>query len=219
MSTTGDPAGRSWHEVWHAIAKAGDVALTAYQLNQLDGYLDGLIEQNQKLNLTRIVDRNDAALKHVADSLTALKYVPSHARTLGDVGTGGGVPGAILAIARPDLRVTLIDGTKKKLDAVETICQSIGLKNARVLHARAESLSKNESKRFDVVTCRAVGLMPVLMGWCGPLVAKGGLLIALKGPRVVQELADTRLTNWRYQTHPVSHPGLDGHLIVTLRRG
>ena len=123
------------HPLWNTIARG---RLTGEQLARLDAYLDALIETNERLNLTRITGRADAEVRHVADALTLLDHLPDGCRTLADVGTGGGVPGVVLAIARPDVAVTLIDGTKKKLDAVAAMCDRVGVTNVRTLHARAE---------------------------------------------------------------------------------
>src|ERR1700712_3799954 len=98
--------------LWNELASAADITLSVGQVERLDRYLDGLIEKNKLMNLTRITDRVEAEIKHVADALTLLPHLPKAAgrRSLlqiADVGTGGGIPGVILAIARPDTIVTL----------------------------------------------------------------------------------------------------------------
>ena len=106
------------------------------------------------MNLTRITDRAEAEVRHVADALTLLRFLPpSNARTLriADVGTGGGVPGVPIAIARPDSQITLIDSTKKKLDAIDAMLVAAGVNNAETLHARMESVDS----KFDVILSRA----------------------------------------------------------------
>ncbi|MGC4030827.1 MAG: 16S rRNA (guanine(527)-N(7))-methyltransferase RsmG [Tepidisphaeraceae bacterium] len=137
---------------------------------------------------------------------------------LADVGTGGGVPGVILAIARPDLAVTLIDSTKKKLDAVAAMCRAVGITNVRTLHSRIEE-TKQE---FDVVTARGVAALDKLVGWCRPILKPTGTLLALKGPKAAEEItaaeAVLKRSRLRARLHPVDVPELAGHAIVVVRR-
>ena len=358
-------------KLWTDIATAAGVELSAEQIRRLDAYLDGLIETNKTLNLTRIVDRQDAAVKHVADALTLLNYLPavgtpssppplagggggrgfergpavnrrmtgvakklrhdmtvperflwsrlrtrpneikfrrqqpigryvadfycsdqrlvieldgrSHdsttaddaqrqawlesqgirvlrflnddvlqnpdavvetilqacaaeplpppppargggeerrqlslsapSLTLADVGTGGGIPGVILAIARPDIAVTLIDSTAKKLAAVQSICDRIGLTNVTTLHARIEQTPR----RFDVVTARGVAELTKLLTWCRGLMKPSSVLLAMKGPRVAEEMANltpAQRKQFNFEQHDVTVPELSGHVVV-----
>ncbi len=202
--------------IWNRITAE---TLTEPQLRALDAYLDRLIEKNKVLNLTRITDRADAELKHVADALTLLPFLPPPPHknvTVADVGTGGGIPGVILAIARPDIRVTLIDSTRKKLDAVQEMCAAIGVSNVETLHTRIESAGQ----KFDVITARAVAELETLLGWCEALMKRSSILLAMKGPRLDEEM--TRLSSrtrkrWRIETHAVDAPELAGHRIVVAR--
>jgi 16S rRNA (guanine527-N7)-methyltransferase len=213
------------HPLWSLqLARAG-IFPPHDALAKLDGFLDLLIEWNQKLNLTRITDRADAEVKHIADALTLLPFLPplpGQQATLGrvtlaDVGTGGGVPGLPLAICRPDMDVTLIDGTKKKLDAVAHIANALGVTNVRVLHARAESVNAT----YDVVTARAVAELGTLLGWCRGIVAPGGRILALKGPRAVAEIealdARTR-SNWAITVHDVGDGLSLERLVLEMTR-
>jgi 16S rRNA (guanine527-N7)-methyltransferase len=198
-------------QAWQAIVPT----LSDDQVKRLDRFLDHLIEWNQKLNLTRIVNRGDAELKHIADALTAVPHI-GHARTLADVGTGGGVPGVPIAIARPDLQVTLIDSTRKKLDAIDQIVRAVGLSNVRVVHSRIEAVEQT----FDVITARAVAEMNTLLGWCDRLMHDRSLLIAMKGPRADEELAavPARMrARFSIDRHAVSTPGLEGHQLLLVR--
>lgn len=201
------------HDLWLRLT---DYRLCEQQLSQLDAYLDALIEKNRFLNLTRITDRAQAEIKHIADALTLWPFLPpldQHTYTLADVGTGGGIPGVILAIVRPDLNITLIDSTRKKLSAVEQICHSLGLKNIQTLHARIETVDQT----FDMITARAVADMQTLLGWCDHLLKPSGRLLAMKGPKLSQELADLSKSaqkKWTIQTYPVLLPQLSGHQIV-----
>lgn len=203
------------HTLWNRIAGGG---LYAPQLAKIDRYLDLLIEKNQHLNLTRISDRADAEVKHVADALTLLPLIPRDTRSLADVGTGGGIPGVILAIARPDLAVTLIDATRKKLDAVTEMCAAAGIENVKTIHARAETVEQ----RFDIVTARAVADMETLANWCIGLMGKKSMLLALKGPRAAEELAaaakNLRRLRLRAESIDPEVPELPGHVVVRVWR-
>jgi 16S rRNA (guanine527-N7)-methyltransferase len=204
------------HTLWKRIT---DGVLFDTQFEQLDAYLDLLIEKNKVLNLTRITDRADAEIKHVADALTLLPYLPAPKQkdvTLADVGTGGGIPGVILAIARPDIRVTLIDATRKKLDAVQQMSETLGLTNIDTLHTRMESADR----RFNVITARAVAETETLLNWCERLMKRSSVLLALKGPRLDEELS--RLNprtrkRWELESHVVDVPELAGHRILVAR--
>ena len=217
------------HPLWTALARDAGTALTSAQLEQLDRYLDELIKWNQKLNLTRIVDRADAEIRHVADALTLVRFLPAphaHGRpsvgarergaiTLADVGTGGGVPGVPLAIARPDLRVTLIDATKKKLSAIEQIVSSIGAKNVATRHARIETVSE----RFDVITARGVADLDTLVSWCLPLMHARSVLLAMKGPRAKEEIDGIRMSRRKQvkiDVTPIEVAALAGHCVVRI---
>lgn len=205
------------HPLWQSLAQEAGLTLSEIQLAQLDRYLDLLIEWNGKINLTRIVDRADAEVKHVADALTLLRLLPSGSFTLADVGTGGGVPGVPIAICRPDIRVTLIDSTKKKLDTIQKIVDAIGLKNVAVLHARIETVKQ----RFDVITARAVAELDTLLQWTWPLMKPGSRLLAMKGPKAQQEIdtASRRLFHQKRSAtiEPVNVSELNGHCIVRIR--
>jgi len=224
-------------KLWTDIATAAGVNLSAEQIGRLGAYLDGLIETNKTLNLTRIVDRQDAAVKHVGDALTLLPFLPSPSTapispppprgggdlapagsaaarwSLADVGTGGGIPGVILAIVRPDIAVTLIDSTAKKLAAVASICDRIGLTNVTTLHARIEQTPR----QFDVITARGVAELTKLLGWCRGLMKPTSVLLAMKGPRVVEEmenLTPAQRKQFQFEQHGVTVPELSGHVIV-----
>ncbi len=200
--------------LWNKIT---DGTLTRPQLELLDRYLDLLIEKNQVINLTRITDRQDAEIKHVADSLTLLPYLPRGKNLkLADVGTGGGIPGIMIAIARPDIHVTLIDSTRKKLDAVMQMSDAIGLKNVRAVHVRMEELDE----KFDILTARGVAELDKLLEWCKPLMKKSSMLFAMKGPKIAEEmqrLSPTKRKQWEINIEPAAMEELTGHCIVNCK--
>ena len=142
-----------------------------------------LLEANREANLTRIIDPGEMAVKHVLDSMTALLAGEwPHGATVCDVGTGGGLPGIVLAVVRPDLSVTLVDSVAKKVAAVESIARALGI-GAQAIHARAEELGREAAhrERYQIVVARAVAPLPVLAELCLPLVAVGGSFVAMKG--------------------------------------
>jgi 16S rRNA (guanine527-N7)-methyltransferase len=121
--------------------------------------------------------------RHVMNSAAVLPRVPE-ASSVADVGTGAGLPGVVWAIARPDLAVTLIEPLLRRTTFLEATIEQLGLDNCRVLRARAEDVHE----RFEVVTARAVANLHKLGRWCMPLVAPGGVLLALKGQSAAEEV-------------------------------
>jgi len=207
--------------LWNELASG---QLTDSQHVLLSRFLDLLIAGNQRMNLTRITDRAAAELNHIGDALTLLRYLPPGAIRLADVGSGGGVPGIPLAIARPDAAVTLIESTVKKARFLTETAEALGLSNVKVRPERAEEAGVGPVREsFDVVTVRAVGVMAWLVEWCLPLVKVGGTMLAMKGPRLTEELPSAlrtiRLLGGGEPTvHPVDLPGTGGHVIVAIRK-
>lgn len=206
------------HAIWHDLATAGGVTLTGAMEAALGRFIDLLIEANRVVNLTRIDAPQEAATLHVADALTLLPHLPPIGASLADLGSGGGVPGIPLAIVRPDLRVTLVDATRKKVDAAAGIAAALGLSNVAALHARFEQVEG----RYDCITARAVADLATLIEWCAPRLAPGGRLLAMKGPRVHVELAAaTALLSRRRLTatlHPAPLPGREGGVVCVVAR-
>ena len=153
-----------------------------------------LVEQNKTMNLTAITDPDGIAVKHFADSVSALSAYdfPQGAKVL-DVGTGAGFPSIPLLIARPDLNMTMIDSTAKKLKYVASTVEELGLV-AEVLHTRAEEAGQNKEYResFDIVCSRAVAALNVLCEYCLPFVKVGGVFLAMKGAKAQEEIADAK---------------------------
>ena len=166
------------------------IALTDEQLSRFDALSDLLVEQNKTMNLTAITDPDGIATKHFADSISVLAAaeIPSGARVL-DVGTGAGFPGIPLLIMRPDIDLTMIDSTAKKLKYVENTVGELGL-IATTLHTRAEEAgqSKEYREKFDFVFSRAVAALNVLCEYCLPFVKQNGLFIAMKGAKAQEEI-------------------------------
>jgi 16S rRNA (guanine527-N7)-methyltransferase len=209
--------------LWNRLASAAGLTLSDEQTAKLSQYLDLLLAANEKMNLTRIESREAAEIAHVADALTLLPFLPPGPHKLADVGSGGGVPGIPLAIARPDATVLLIESTQKKAIFLKDAAAQLGLANVSVSSRRAEDVGHSNSRETcDVVTARAVGAMVFLVEWCLPLVKKRGKLLAMKGPRIAEELPAAQkaiklLGGGPAVVHAVtSLPDITGHVIVEV---
>lgn len=172
-----------------AIEQLG-IKLTNQQLAQLEKFYNLLNEWNEKINLTRITNKEDVYLKHFYDSLTITRVVDlTKINTLCDVGTGAGFPGVVLKICFPNLNVTLVDSLNKRVNYLNDIIEKLSLKNIKAIHARGEEFKGD----FDIVTARAVANTEKLLKYAMHLVNKQGLLIAMKG-NVDNELTPKLIT-------------------------
>ena len=168
------------------------ISLTDEQLSLFGKLSELLVEQNKTMNLTAITDPDGIAVKHFADSISALSaYEFAEGAKVLDVGTGAGFPSIPLLIARPDLKMKMIDSTAKKLRYVASTVETLGL-SAEVLHTRAEEAGQNKEYRetFDIVCSRAVAALNVLCEYCLPFVKVGGVFLAMKAAKVQEEIAD-----------------------------
>ena len=147
---------------------------------------------NERINLTGDASFDAMLDRHLMDSLTPLTVngLIGENASLIDVGSGAGLPGLPLAIARPDLRVTLLDSMQKRTVFLQTVVQALSLTNVTILHARAEDAAQDADcrERFDIATARAVAALPVLQELLLPFVRIGGKCVCLKGPAAEDEL-------------------------------
>jgi len=155
-----------------------------------------VLEANQYLNLTAITDPQDFAVKHIADSLSLLPHLPPpcESRTLRllDLGTGAGFPGVPIKIARPDIQLTLLDSTRKKLTFLETALAKLHIE-AHFIHARAEELPRLQKiDPYDIITARAVAPLKKLITYALPLLAPSGTFLAMKSREVAQEITEAQ---------------------------
>lgn len=125
--------------------------------------------------------------RHLLNCAVLAEALPAGAR-VADIGSGAGLPGVVVALARPDLHVTLVDSLLRRTTFLSEVVTQLALDTVTVVRARAEELHGGE--RFDVVTARAVAPLPRLAGWCMPLVEPTGALLAMKGTSAEQEVAD-----------------------------
>ena len=154
------------------------IKLTEEQEAKLELFYKLLIEWNEKINLTRITDKEEVYLKHFCDSLTLTKVVDLNSiNTLCDVGTGAGFPGIVLKIVYPNLNITLIDSLRKRVNYLNEIIKELNLENIKAIHTRGEDYKE----KFDLVTSRAVANIEKLVDYTMHLVKKDGVFVAMKG--------------------------------------
>lgn len=155
------------------------------------GYMDGILEWNEKINLTAIKDRDEFVVKHLVDSILCAGFPEyKNSESIIDVGTGAGFPGIPLAIISPDKDFVLADSLNKRLRVINDLTDRLGIYNVETVHGRAEELARNKNFRenFDLCVSRAVANMAVLAEYCLPFIRMGGHLLAYKGPDVNEEL-------------------------------
>ena len=166
---------------------------TEGQAEQLWRLTQRMLTVNQSMNLTAITDETAIILRHYVDSLMISSSIPQNA-TLIDVGCGAGFPTLPLAIFRPDLTITALDGTAKRIRYVEETAKELGLSNVSAIAGRAEEYGNDPAYRqcFDVVTARAVANLQVLSELCLPFAKLDGLFVSMKSRQAEEEIAAAR---------------------------
>ena len=160
------------------LLQNANILLDDKMTERFETYYRFLVSENEKYNLTAITEHDEVWCKHFADSMLGSKFVP-HGASLVDVGCGAGFPSVPLAIARPDIRPTLVDSLTKRVNFCTEVCGKVGV-SANVVHARAEDFAKDNRQRFDVAVARAVAPLNILLEYLAPLVRVGGLVVAYK---------------------------------------
>ena len=165
------------------------IKLNEKQKEQFYNYMKLLIEWNEKINLTAIVDPKEIVLKHFVDSLTISKYIKEN-RYIADVGTGAGFPGIPLKILRADIKVVLVDSLNKRIKFLDEVINKLELTNIKTIHSRAEEFGQNKEYRekFDIVTSRAVANLATLSEYLLPLAKIEGKCLCMKGPDIEEEI-------------------------------
>lgn len=197
------------------------VRLDEERLARLGAFLARLLAMNERMNLTAIDDPAHAWSRHGLDSLTLLPLLEElgPGARLVDIGSGGGLPGIPIAIARPDLRVLLVESTRKKAAFLAGASEALGLSNVSVRAERAEALHPKLGGTFDVVTARAVARLSTLVPWTAPLARRGGRVLLIKGQRADEELAEAAAVLARHRlVHDATVATSTGRIVV-LRRG
>lgn len=177
-------------KLFYETIKPFEIEIDEDAFARLDNFAELLIETNKSFNLTAIKEPDDVTVKHFADCLVIFKYVdiPENAKII-DVGTGAGFPGLVLKLARPDINMTFLDSTKKKLGFIENVLNACGVKG-ETLHMRAEEAAQLSKYReqFDFATARAVAALPVLSEYCLPFVKQGGSFVSMKSAESNEEM-------------------------------
>ena len=173
-------------EFYQAISNLG-IVVSETMKQQFSLYKDLIQEVNQVLNLTAIDDDEGIYLKHFYDSLLIASFL-KEGTSVADVGSGAGFPGLVLAIARPDLTITCIEPTTKRTNFLSRVCEEANITNVIVLNERAEDIIDQYRETFDYVTARAVAYLDILAELCIPFLKVGGMFIAMKGSKGLEEL-------------------------------
>ncbi|MCB9158974.1 MAG: 16S rRNA (guanine(527)-N(7))-methyltransferase RsmG [Caldilineaceae bacterium] len=208
------------------------IPLTDAQLAQFETYQRALVEWNSRFNLTAITDYEEVQVKHFLDCLAGLPPLleelgeaaaPARSYHLADIGTGAGFPGIPLKLAVPRLKVSLIDGTGKKITFLRQVIAQLQLANIEAVQGRAEELGRQSAHRgqYDIVTARAVAPLNTLVEYMLPLVRRGGYALVYKGASAPDEYIDARraidlLGGETTRLAPVEVPFLDAERYVVL---
>ena len=174
-----------------------DNSLSAFAIESVTEKLYLLTERmlavNEYMNLTAICELDGIIMKHYVDSLTAAAYMPEGASVI-DIGCGAGFPSLPLAIARPDLHITALDSTAKRINYIRETAQMLAIDNIDCITARAEELAHDSMyrERFDISCARAVARLNVLCELCLPFVKQGGYFLAMKGAKAMEEAQEAQ---------------------------
>lgn len=158
-------------------------------------YMEGVLEWNEKVNLTAITDRNEFIKKHFIDSVMCYNFEEvQKAEIVIDVGTGGGFPGIPLALVFPNKKFVLMDSLNKRLKIIDELADKIGINNVTTLHGRAEDLgrTKEHREKYDLCVSRAVANLATLSEYCLPFISMGGKFLAYKAVKAEEELKDAK---------------------------
>ena len=192
--------------------------LSDAQFEQLLGYLALIQKWNKVYNLTAVRDPQEMLTHHLLDSLTAVTPLVRHTQgqptKVLDVGSGGGLPGIVLAICRPELDVSCVDTVGKKAAFIQQVAATLKLPNLHGIHARVEALSGP----FDVICCRAFASLPDFVGWSRGALAQQGVWMAMKGKHPQAEIDGLPADVNVFHVEPLTVPGLDAERCMVWVR-
>ena len=174
------------------ITAAGQMGIDLQEdrLAQLEAYRETLLLWNSRMNLVSLRSEIDLPVRHFIDSLTLLPFLPAVRIRLLDIGSGAGFPSIPLKIFRPDLHVTLLEASRKKCSFLKEVIRKLGLKDIAVMQCRLEALLAGDTLPvFDMIVSRATFKMNELLERSFPLLRPGGILAAMKGPGIEEEIA------------------------------
>jgi len=194
------------------------LSLSDAQFEQLLGYLALIQKWNKVYNLTAVRDPQEMLTHHLLDSLTAVMplvwYTQGQPTKVLDVGSGGGLPGIVLAICRPELDVSCVDTVGKKAAFIQQVAATLKLPNLRGIHARVETLSGP----FDVICCRAFASLPDFVTWSRSALAEQGVWMAMKGKHPQAEIDGLPTGVQVFHVEPLTVPGLDAERCMVWMR-
>lgn len=200
--------------------KALDIQLTESQQQTLCAFGRAVIRQNDVMNLTAITEETQVAWLHLLDSLTVTKAAELKGKLI-DVGCGAGFPGVPLAVACPQLDVTLLDSLGKRVHWLEEILPALGIR-ANCITARAEEAVAERREQFDFATSRAVARLNILLELTAPYVKVGGAVLAMKGAAAREELAECKnaIVKLGLKLEEIKEFSIDGasHAVIVLRK-
>ena len=173
------------------IRKHFGIDLTKEQLLMFETYYEKMIEYNKHTNLTTITNKDDAYYKHFYDSLTLIPYLKDNV-SLCDMGSGAGFPSLPLKIIFPNLKITIIDSSNKRIKFLEQIVESLNLEDVTLIHDRIEVFGKANLKKFDFVTARALGKLNIILEMAIPMLKESKTFIAMKGDKGFEELDEAK---------------------------
>ena len=209
------------------ILMAAQLPLDDALIEKLNQYHTLLLDWNTRMDLTSVSEK-DMAARHFVDSLLPLKKEElfPDGITLIDVGTGAGFPGLPLAIARPDMKVTLLEAQGKRCQFLHAVCQALALENVTIINDRAEVLGRDEAHReqYDRAVARAVAPLNILCEYLLPFVKEGGCALCWKGPAVMEEKADgaaaaKMLGGQLTDVMEMALPGMEsGHVLAKIMK-
>lgn len=153
-------------------------------------YIKELLEWNQQFNLTAITDPQEIRIKHFEDSLAILQTIQLTNQSVIDIGTGAGFPGLPLKIKCPDIKLTLLEATKKKVEFLRDIVSKLKLDKVKIICGRAEDIAKEQGGVYDLAVSRAVAKLSILCEYALPFVKVGGLFVAYKEDQVEDEVLE-----------------------------
>lgn len=170
------------------------IELTGKEINIFKHFYKMVIEWNERINLTAIVDEREAVIKHFIDSVSVIRFFPDDVLSMIDVGTGAGFPGIPIKIVQNNIHVTLLDSLEKRVRFLNSVINETGLTGIDAIHGRAEDFGQDKEHResYDVGIARAVSPLPVLCEYVMPFVRIGGYFVAMKGSNVKDEISESQ---------------------------
>ncbi len=175
-------------EDFFSFLEKNEIVITDRQKQQFEEYYELLISENEKVNLTAIVEKEEVYTKHFLDSLLMILDVKLCAQTLCDVGSGAGFPSIPLKIMFPNLKISIVESNGKRCNFLRLLVDKLELKDVDIINERAEEFARKNREKYDLVTARAVANLSVLSELCFPIVKLGGMFFVYKGSKGNEEL-------------------------------